>query len=517
MISPRLYLLTVTPSVALGGFLMGFDASVISGAVDQLRSEFRLTEIELGWSVASLTLASTLAMLVSGPLSDRFGRVPVLKLAALLFLVSALACALAPSFTVLVVARMIGGLGVGAALIVAPMYIAEIAPAALRGRLVSINQLNIVAGISIAFFSNYALLQMASDGKDAVIDKQVLWRWMLGVEMLPAFIYLVALQWIPESPRWLMLRGRHEEALLVLTRFNGSYEEAGKEQALIDASINGSTRSGLADLFALFRPGLRLVLLAGLTVGVLQQITGINAVFFYAPLIFERSGFDTDGALLQAVLVGLVNLVFTVVAILTIDRIGRKRLLQVGLVGITLFMFLLAFSFSAADFRLQPASLKEVQLESAVLLVDMQETSYGNEAAFRAALNERLGDQATEVVDKLVSESMQINAAWVIAGILGFVACFAVSIGPVMWVLFSELFPNTIRGVAISFVGLVNSACSFMVQLVFPWELTHFGPTYTFFIYGAFAAVGLLAVNRFVPETRGQSLEEIEKSLVRRH
>jgi sugar porter (SP) family MFS transporter len=453
------YAIRVALTVALGGFLMGFDASVISGVVTFIEPEFHLSKIELGWSVASLTLTATLAMMVSGPLSDRLGRRPVLKIAAVLFAISAVASAVAPSFITLVAARMLGGFGVGAALIIAPMYIAEIAPAAMRGRMVSFNQLNIVVGISAAFFTNYLILRLGQSGlawAEALRLGEWSWRWMLGVEALPAVFYFLALFAVPESPRWLVMNGKDEDARRVLEKVTDSVQ-AEADIGAVKASLQAEQSTERAALRDLFRPTMRRVLVIGVLVAILQQITGINSVFFYAPMIFEQSGIGTDASFMQAVLVGLVNLVFTVLAILFIDRLGRRPLLGAGLTGIAVCMLLLSYGFASAD----------------------------------------------------------INPKIILVGILGFVASFAMSLGPVMWVLFSELFPNRVRGLAISFVGLINSAFSFLVQLVFPWELQNLGNSLTFLIYGLFAIVGLIVVMRLLPETKGKSLEELESELVR--
>ena len=454
------YAIRVALTVALGGFLMGFDASVISGVVTFIEPEFGLTKIELGWSVASLTLTASLAMMLSGPLSDRWGRRPVLKIAAALFALSAFASAVAPSFIALVAARMLGGFGVGAALIIAPMYIGEIAPAAMRGRMVSFNQLNIVIGISAAFFTNYLILRV---GKSDLPCAQALglgqwtWRWMLGVEALPAVFYFFALFAVPESPRWLVMNGKEEDARRVLTKVSDR-ARAEADVSAVKASLDAERGTERATLRDLFRPSMRLVLVIGVSVAILQQVTGINAVFFYAPMIFEQSGIGTDASFMQAVLVGLVNLVFTVLAIFFIDRLGRRPLLGVGLTGIAVCMLLLSYGFGSAD----------------------------------------------------------TNPRIILVGILGFVASFAISLGPVMWVLFSELFPNRVRGLAISFVGLINSAVSFSVQLIFPWELATLGNSVTFLIYGLFAIVGLVIVMWLLPETKGKSLEALEAELVSR-
>jgi MFS family permease len=323
------YTVRVALIVALGGFLMGFDASVISGVVGFIEPEFGLSKIQLGWSVASLTLTATIAMMLAGPISDRLGRRPVLKIAAALFAVSAIASAVAPDFISLVVARMLGGFGVGAALIIAPMYIAEIAPPDLRGRMVSFNQLNIVIGISAAYFSNFLILSLGQSDLGWVqtlgMDHWA-WRWMLGVEALPAIFYFLALFFVPESPRWLIMHHRDEEAMDVMTQVSGR-AEAEAELADVHASMSAAAGSDQATLRELFQPAMKLVLTIGISIAILQQITGINSVFFYAPMIFEQSGIGTDASFMQAVLVGLVNLVFTVLAILLIDKLGRRPLL----------------------------------------------------------------------------------------------------------------------------------------------------------------------------------------------
>ena len=452
------YLTTTTLIVALGGFLMGFDVSVVSGIIRFIEAEFGLGPLQVGWVVSSLSLTATLGMLASGPLSDRLGRRPVLQIAGVLFAVSAIASAVAPGYVTLVIARMIGGFGVGAALIVAPMYIAEMAPPASRGRYVSFNQLNIVVGISAAFFSNYLILTLGESGaawSEALRLGEWNWRWMLGIETLPAIAYLFALALVPESPRWLAMRGRDEEATEVLRRVAGA--DAGNVLREVKAGIAAEAALGQASWRVLLHPSLRLVMTIGIVVGILQQITGINAVFFYAPMIFEQSGIGTNAAFMQAALVGLVNLAFTVVAMALIDRFGRRPLLGFGLSGIAICMLLLAWAFVGAD----------------------------------------------------------NNPRLILFAILGFVASFAVSLGPVMWVLFSELFPNRVRGVAISFVGLVNSATAFLVTLVFPLQLEVLGNSLTFLIYGLFALAGLVFVMRILPETKGRSLEELEAALVR--
>jgi len=504
--------------VALGGLLMGFDASVISGVVKFIEPEFGLSKLELGWSVASLTLTATLAMMFAGPLSDKIGRRTVLRYAAILYAISALASAFAPTFLTLVIARMIGGFGVGASLILAPMYIAEMAPPAIRGRMVSFNQLNIVIGISLAFFTNYLILKFAQSDAPWVhtlmLDEYE-WRWMLGLEAVPAILYYFGLFFVPNSPRWLILKGRFDDAKRVMTRFS-SAEEAEREINSIKESIENQVDKEEGKVKDLLRPGLRLVLLIGIVVAVLQQITGINSVFFYAPMIFEQSGIGTDASFIQAILVGLTNLVFTVIALLTIDKLGRKPLLSIGVLGIAGSMFLLAYGFSQARYELKAFPVEGVPTEVSEKLEPIKGIVYDSDIAFKAAIQEQVGRGEAMVYEtNIITAAITANPMLILVGVLSFVAFFAMSLGPIMWVLFSELFPNYIRGLAISFVGFVNSMVSFTVQLVFPWELNTIGNVWTFVIYGLFALAGFIFVIKVLPETKGKSLEELEKQLVR--
>ena len=519
MTKKQAYTIWIALIVALGGFLMGFDASVISGVVKFIEPQFNLTKLELGWAVSSLTLTATLAMMVSGPLSDRFGRKAMLMVAAVLYAISAIGSALAPTFFLLVIARMIGGFGVGASLILAPMYIAEISPPEMRGRMVSFNQLNIVIGISVAFFTNYLILQLGqSDSAWAQSLKfdEYNWRWMLGLETLPAILYFFGMIFVPESPRWQVMKGREEEALNTFHKVV-SVDEAQKQIADVKESLRSDKKKQKTPLGELFKPAMHLVLTIGIVVAILQQITGINSVFFYAPMIFEQSGIGTDASFVQAILVGLTNLVFTIVAILFIDRLGRKPLLIMGVAGIALSMFLLAYGFNSASFTLTEeaadALSEEVKKE---LLQPMMNRTYQNDVTFKKAIIELLGEKdAKQYESEILTAAISMNPTLILIGIIGFVACFAFSIGPVMWVLFSELFPIKVRGLAISLSGFINSAVSFLVQFIFPWELANFGSSTTFLIYGLFAAAGFFFILFVIPETKGKSLEELEKILVK--
>jgi sugar porter (SP) family MFS transporter len=506
--------------VAMGGFLMGFDASVISGVIKFIEPEFQLSKIELGWAVASLSLSATVAMMFAGPISDQYGRIIVLKYSALLYAFSAILSAVAPTFFILVFARMLAGIGVGISLIIAPMYIAEIAPADKRGKMVSFNQLNIVIGLSVAFFTNYVIVHLASSNAawvDTLKIREYNWRWMLGIEFIPAVLYFIFLFFVPQSPRWLIMKGRFSEALDIMKTV-GDEKEAEKvvaeiqESVLLDAAPKEKT-----SINELFVPSMKLVMTIGIGIAILQQIVGINCVFFYAPMIFEQSGIGTDASFIQAILVGLINVVFTIVAMSLIDKLGRKPLLVIGVSGIALSMFVLAFSFNAATYTLTDASVDKLPTEIADgQLNSLKNRTFETDTEFKNAVAATIGTSvANKYESELITASIKMNSTLILFCILGFVASFAISLGPVMWVLFSELFPNRIRGVAISFVGFINSAVSFLVQLVFPWELSRLGTTLTFLIFGLFAFFGLILIIKLLPETKGKSLEQLEAILVK--
>jgi MFS transporter, SP family, arabinose:H+ symporter len=513
------YTVIISLIVALGGFLMGFDASVISGVVRFIEPEFNLSKLELGWAVSSLTLTATLGMMISGPLSNAYGRRTILRWAAVFYAVSALASALAPNFTTLVIARMIGGFGVGASLIIAPMYIAEIAPPNLRGRLVSFNQLNIVVGISVAFFTNYLILRLGQSGAGWVQNLGIdmyQWRWMLGLETLPAILYFGFLFVVPRSPRWLLMKGRDTEAIEVLRKLN-TEDQAIKDMEAVKASFITAKPGKKVPFSELFKPALRIVLLIGIVVAVLQQITGINSVFFYAPMIFEQSGIGADASFSQAILVGLTNVVFTVLAILFIDRFGRKVLLIFGLLGIAICMLLLSWGFHNATYTLTSEAISNLPAHiDQTKIAQFSGKTFDSDVKFKREIEQVFGTvEAKKIESDLIAAATSMNSWLILLGIIGFVASFAISLGPVMWVLFSEIFPNYIRGIAISFVGFINSGVSFLVQLVFPWELATLGNSATFLIYGLFAVIGLVIISIILPETKNKSLEELESILIR--
>jgi sugar porter (SP) family MFS transporter len=447
----------IASTVALGGFLVGFDATVISGAVPFVRDYFALGgssgSLKLGWAVSCLGWGAMAGNLAAGSLSDRFGRRSVLLLTAVLFFVSSLTAALATHFPMFVAARICGGLGVGAAILTAPVYIAEIAPARIRGSLVSLSQLMIVIGISVSFFSNYFLLSLGANS----------WRWMLGVQAVPAALYFSLLIFVPESPRWLLSKGREQSALAALAAVHGP-AAAHHELEIMQANLLKKSRHfGIRELLT---GRLKHIMIFGLGIAFFQQATGINAVFYYLPTIFASSGGELSTSFAQSVLVGLVNVGMTFVAIWLIDRLGRRPLLGIGLAGTTLSLLTISWAFHAAHAALAGSS--SVSHENVVLIA-----------------------------------------------IIAYVASFAISLGPVMWVLLSEIFPNEERAAAISIVGFWNSLVSASVTLVFPIELATWGPAGTFLGYGLLSAAGLLFILILAPETKGKTLEELEGILTR--
>ncbi len=518
----RFTALTCAIVVSLGGFVFGFDASVISGVVGFVAAEFRLDDWQTGFVVSSPTLGAMIASVMAGPMADQVGRKKVLVVIAFLYVLSAITSALAPTFEVLAAARFIGGMAF-ASLIIAPIYIAEIAPSHLRGRMVSINQMNIVLGLSAAYFANFLLLklsQMPFAWVETLGIAEHTWRWMLGLETLPAAIWFLALLFTPESPRWLMLHGREDKARTVVQQLMPllSREQVARWTAEVRETAESAMDPLVDRLKQLVSPRMRFVLLIGLIVGIAQQITGVNAIYFYAPVIFEQSGVGTDAAFAQAVWVGIINVVFTIVAMICVDRLGRKPLLVIGLTGVFVSMSICSWGFHNATYELSagdlPALAEQVDADRLEPLVGQV---FDSDVAFKQALRTALGDVEARAADgALMQAAININPTLVLIGILGFVASFAVSLGPVMWVLFSEIFPNRLRGIAISAVGVINSTVSFSVQLVFPWELTNLGAALTFLIYGLFAVVGLVLVVWLLPETRGKTLEQLEAELGRR-
>jgi MFS family permease len=506
------YVVFVSFVVALGGFVWGFDATVISGAVPFVKKYFDLSgssgDLKLGLAVSCLGWGVLGGTAFSGVLSDFFGRKKVLLVTALLFAGSALLSALTTQFPLFVLSRVIGGIAVGGAILIAPTYIAEIAPQKTRGTLVSINQLMIVTGISASFFSNWYLVDAGQNN----------WRWMLGVEAIPALLYFVLLFFVPESPRWLLGKGDEAGARRILEKVRGGHAVETELESIRESFAEKP--AGL-EVGGLLGGKMKFVLLIALAIAFFQQITGINAIFYYLPTIFAQAGGSQNAAFRQAVLVGLVNLAMTFIAIWLVDRIGRKPLLLVGAAGMTISLLTCSWAFYNSSYALTPNSYSALQNENVPAdfiaeLKGIEGKSYATEQQFVTNLETALGaDHVKPYRDTLVTASFQIRAQLVLLAIIGFVASFAISLGPVMWVLLSEIFPNEHRGAAMSLVGFWNSAISASVTFIFPWELSHLGSAGTFLVYGLFALAAWVFILLAVPETKGKSLEELETILVR--
>ena len=501
--------------VSLGGFLFGFDAGIISGVMSYAGPEFNLTDLQNGWAVSAPSAAAIFAMLISGRLSDVVGRKKVLIYVALLYGVSAVLSAYATGFHMLWMARFIGGIAFGAALVIAPAYIAEISSAKNRGRLVSVQQLNIVLGFFAAFLSNYFFNKALISGQSDFLTEGNVWRWMLGVELLPAIAYFFLMFLVPKSPRWLFSNNYNQKAKTVLVKLHGKNQAEIEIKAIEEGLKREQHQIRKIQLRQLFSPALKYVMLVGLVIGILQQITGINAVYFYATSIFKQTGIGTDAAFASGVGLSLTTVLFTIVAMLLIDKMGRRPLMLFGISGIAISMLLCSYGFMSATYSLSEEQIQSFEFQEKRALVLLADMTYSNDIDFKNALLEVLGNQVYAANDgDILEAATKMNATLVLIGILAFIASFAFSLGPVMWVMLSELFPNRYRGAAIGFIASINGFVSWLVQFIFPWELSTIGNAATFFIFGAIAVIGFFIMFKSLPETKGKSLEQIESDLV---
>lgn len=498
--------------VALGGFIFGLDAALISGGITSIREQFALNDIEIGTVVSAPGFGVLFALLVTGTVCDKFGRKNTLITIASLYLVSAIASFLAPTYEFLVGARFLGGLAF-TSLSVASIYIGEIAPAKVRGKLVSVNQLTIVVGLAIAFFINYGIFILAQSDAAWVstlgIDAEP-WRWMLGVEIIPATAWLLLLLTIPRSPRWLIEKGRTEEARRVL-------KSLGEDEAsaiIFEKDADRPPFTVLGSLKSLSSSYLRAAAFVGLIVAFVQPLTGINSIMFYAPVVFEQLGIGENAAMIQTIAVGLVSVVFTIIALSLIDQIGRRPLLLVGLCLIVASLCLSAYGFHSARYLITEDSLLLLSESNSIdvsALAPLVGQEFNSDVSFKRALVESLGfDAARAAEGDLMAVSADINPWLIILGVMGLVAAFNLSIGPIMWVMLSEVFPISVRSVAITGCALFTSLLNYFVQQAFPWQLANWGAANVFLFYAVCVVVGLVGIYFKVPETKGKSIEDIE-------
>ncbi|TZF83231.1 sugar porter family MFS transporter [Pedobacter sp. BS3] len=436
------YILGISFISALGGYLFGFDFAVIAGALPFLRPEFQLSAWWEGFLTGSLALGCIAGCLLAGGLADRYGRKPGLMLAALIFALSSLGMAFSHGLTIFVMMRFAAGIGVGMASMLSPLYIAEVSPAAIRGRNVAINQLTIVIGILVTNLVNYTL---ADNGPEA-------WRWMFGLGAVPSALFFLGVIWLPESPRWLIKAGKETQAKAVLEKI-GSTSFVENTFRDIQHSLEGAKPQSFR---AVFEKGVRPAVIIGVTLAVFQQLCGINVVFNYTSTIFESVGANLDRQLFETVAIGVVNLLFTMVAMWQVDKLGRRPLMLIGSLGLSIVYIVLAFLLQS-----------------------------------------------------------QAAAGLVSVFVLLAIAMYATSLAPVTWVLISEIFPNKIRGVASSVAIVSLWGAYFILVFTFPILAEVLGAYGPFYLYAVICLLGFLFVKSKVKETKGQTLEELEQNLIR--
>lgn len=455
------YVLLISIVATIGGFLFGFDSGVINGTVDGLRTAFNSESMGTGFNVASMLLGCAIGAALAGTLSDRFGRRSMMIVAAAFFIVSAWGSGIAGTSSEFIIYRIIGGLAVGAASVMAPAYISEIAPARFRGRLSSIQQVAIIAGLFIAFLSNYLIANTAGSALNEWLWGYEAWRWMFWIELIPASIFLIALLLIPESPRFLVASDAADKARTILDRINGK-EKGDRKVTEIQQSLAKDHKPRLSDILAA-RGIVKPIVWVGIGLAVFQQLVGINVVFYYGAVLWQAVGFSEGDALLINVISGAVSIIAVLVALSVIDRVGRKPLLLIGSIGMAVTLATLVFCFSQAQ------------------VINGEVSLPGN-----------IGLIALIAANAYV---MFFNGSW----------------GPVMWVSLGEMFPNQIRGAGLAVAGFFQWTANFAITMTFPIMLVspQIGLAGAYGFYAIFAFISIFFVMRFVRETRGMELEEM--------
>lgn len=438
-----IYKATLVASV--GGLLFGYDTAVISGAIGFMKIYYQLSDVMTGWVASCALLGCIVGAMYSGKLSDYVGRKKVLMLSGFLFTISSVGTAIAPNLWIFVLFRIIGGMGIGIASMLSPMYISEMAPAGIRGRLISIFQLGIVSGILIIYFVNAYIAGIHNESWNISTG----WRWMFGSGIIPSVIFVLLLLTVPESPRWLAGQRRNTEALEILSQINGK-AIAQQELESINESLKDETPFSFSDVR---EPKVKRALGIGILLAVFSQITGINAIMYYAPEIFKATGVGSDSAFIQTILVGIINVIFTFVAIRYVDQWGRKKLLLLGISGMSICLFIVGLAFYS------------------------QQQGY-----------------------------------LVLIAILGYIASFAMSLGPLTFVVIAEIFPTKARATAMSVATFFLWAAVFLVSQTFPVLIGSIGNAYTFWLYMLVAVIAFLFIWKRIPETKGKTLEEIENT-----
>lgn len=436
------YIFFISLIAAFGGLLFGFDIAIFSGTIPFIKPYYTLTDAQLGWTGSSLYVGCIIGTLITGFFADRFGRKLPLVISAGIFMVSSVLMGWASSYSGLIFWRIIAGIGVGAASMLSPLYIAEVSPAAIRGRMVSINQLTIVSGILLAYFSNYMLADIENN-----------WRWMFTSGAIPAVLFFVCVFFVPESPRWLISKGKIDEAKKVLKKIIG-VEKVQPELNAIQAGIQHEVKGKLSDLL---QPGITFIVLLGITMAIFQQISGANAIFFYAPIIFEKAGMNVKDQLFQQIMIGAINLIFTLVAMQLVDKLGRKKLMLTGSILMSLWLFLVGICY---HFNL-------------------------------------------------------FGGFYLQFFVLAFIATYASTLAPVTWVLISEIFPTRIRALAVSVSTCMLWVACFALAYGFPVLVEKLDAPQTFFLFSFICLIYFFILWKYAPETKGKTLEQFEMEIIR--
>ena len=506
--------------VSFGGFVFGLDAALISGTFRYLTPEFSLTPDQVGWIGGSAGFGVLPALLLTGFIVDRLGRKGTLLIIGALYLISAVGSALAQSYEQLVIARFLGGMAF-ASLSVSSMYLGEVAPPDKRGMMVAINQLNIVIGLLAAFLANYFIQAWSEQPgwPQAIGMGAYTWQWMFAVEIPAVILWIAFLLRIPESPRWLVLRGRNKEAAGVLSRLLPEHEVPPAirdiERTISEETSGKGQQGTFEQLRLMFSPAIRLATLVGVVIVIVQPSTGINAINTYAPMVFAQAGVGVDASFSSTIWLGVVSVIGTGAAILLIDSIGRRTILLFGLTGAALGLGACAIGFANARYEVQASAIANLPADvDRMAVTSLAGQQFDSDVALKKALADKLGGEVYAANEtELLQASIDLNVGLVFGGILLFIFAFQFSIGPVMWVVLSELFPTAVRGVAIPACGVVLSGVNFVIQTAFPWQLANWGAMTIFAFYVVACLTGLVFLAWLLPETRGKTIEEIASAL----
>ncbi len=454
------YVIFISAVAAIGGFLFGFDSGVINGTVSALGNAFNSSSVATGFNVASVLLGCALGALAAGPLADKFGRRAIMIITAIIFAISAFGSGISESSAEFIFYRLFGGLGIGAASVLAPAYIAEVAPPALRGRLATLQQLAIVMGLFAAFLSNYLIADAAGSAQNILMLDIAAWRWMFWAELVPAVLFLVGVLFIPESPRYLVAQGKVDDAKAVFSKI--SNDNVDGQISDVKRSLHSDTKPSIRDLFIDNSKKVHPIVWVGVALSVFQQFVGINVVFYYGSELWQAAGFDESQSLFINVLAGTTNIVSTFIAIALVDKIGRKPLLLVGSIGMFISLSALTYIFGSA----------------------------GLDEAGKLALSDNMG-----------------TFALIMANL--FVVFFGLSWGPVVWVLLGEMFNNRIRGAALAVAASAQWIANFAITMTFPIMLANIGLAGAYGFYALSALISIFFVVKYIKETRGKTLESM--------